>query len=97
MPFKVLDQDWNKIIVDEINPDIHMHLSWRRFEESEACVQKKVEEYIEEYDKTLQEKAEDLLEEVTEINMEEAREQYKEKYWRYPSSKTKLETIISKL
>ena len=89
MSYKVLNMDWDKIIVDEINPDIHLHLSWRRFTDEDWFCKKE--------EKTLIEKTKEVIKEVNEINMEEAREQYKEKYNRYPSSKMKLENIIAKL
>ena len=46
-------------------------------------------------DVILESKTEEEIKE--EINMETAREMHKEKFGRYPSSKTKLETILDKI
>lgn len=39
MSFKVLNTEWERIIVDTIDPDIHRHLSGRDFTENDACLQ----------------------------------------------------------
>ena len=79
MGYKVLNQEWEIIIVDIINPQLHRHTSWREFTSDDACV--KVKE----------------LEEEKTMSIEQAREQFKVKYDRYPSSRMKLENIIAKL
>lgn len=87
MPYKVLNQEGEVIIIDSIDPSIHKHLSWRDFDEGDECVKVKKEEKV----------VEEITEELTDISVDELREQYKEKFWKYPSSKIRLENIKAKL
>jgi len=37
--FKVLNSLWEIIVVKEINPNIHKHVSWRKFTTDDKCIQ----------------------------------------------------------
>ena len=99
MPYKVLNIDWDKIIVDEINPQIHRHLSGRDFTEDDRCVQVVNVKNWAWVEKTLEVEVwgNEWLEIKAIYDREQAIEAYKEKYGRRPSSKMKIENIIAKL
>ena len=86
--YKVLNNENEVIIVETINPNIHRHTSWREFTDNDACI--KLKEEIKEKHNLSEQNFNDLSESTLK-NM------YKTKYWRYPSSKMKLENIIAKL
>lgn len=85
--FKVLDHEWNVIIVSEVDKLLHRHLSGREFTQEDNVVfkSKSIEVEI------------PTIELPKEITLEQAREMYKEKYWKKPNWMMKLETILSKL
>ena len=93
MSYKVLNLEGEKIVVKEINPQIHRHLSGREFTENDACV-KAWWKIIEK-----REKAVDSFwdKDVNEMSREQAIEAYKEKYGRKPNWMMKTENIIAKL
>ncbi len=97
MPYKVLNVEWEKVIVDQIDPTIHKHLSWRDFNENDACIKEVVKEHIEIIDIEEEVIENFVSDKVEELTLQEAKEQYKEKFWAYPKGNPKLETIISKL
>jgi len=94
MTYKVLNNDGDRIVVDTINPQIHKHLSWRDFNENDACVTSKVTRV-----ETINIAKDWIIEEgeTKEMTREQAIEAYKEKYGRKPSSQMKTENIIAKL
>ena len=69
---------------------VHKHLSGRDFTEEELKnFWSKTE--------TIKEELKEEVKEEKEITFKEAKDIYKEKFWRNPSSKMKLETILDKI
>ena len=94
--YNVLNNEWEKLIVKTINPQIHKHLSGRDFTEDDDCVISK-DNTVE----VIQEEIEELDSQVNEITEELTRKQsieaYTEKYGKKPSHLMKTENIIAKL
>ena len=78
MPYKVLNVEGERVIVDRIDPTIHRHLSGREFNENDACVKKEPELKVVEIKEEVIENI--VSDKVKELTLQEAKEQYKEKY-----------------
>ena len=103
MSYKVLNVEGDKIIVDQVDPTIHKHLSWREFTENDACIRKQINakafkdmDLPEPVFPNVKPEVKESLDKI-EMIREEAVIAYKEKYGRKPSSKMKTENIIAKL
>ena len=98
--YKVLNQEGERIVVKEINPQIHRHLSGREFNEDDACVKAPKIQTRDYTPDTIVWVVNTETSEVTiteEMYREQAIEAYKEKYGRKPSHLMKTENIIAKL
>ena len=96
--YKVLNREWERIIVESINPALHRHLSGREFTEEELRFKSvKSSPVRKEVNNNKKEIEEVVTEENTEMTREVAIEAYKEKYGRKPSHLMKTENIIAKL
>ena len=94
--YKVLNTEWETIVVDRIDPTIHKHRSGREFTEDDKCVINIPESpyaniSMEEVCKTT------WIDFEVEYTREQAIDAYKEKFGRKPSSRMKIENIIDKL
>ena len=92
MSYKVLNTEGERVIVDQIDPTIHKHLSGRDFNENDACINNPVvitEDNVEEIW--------GIIDESAKLNLQEAKEVYKEKFWEYPKGNPKLETLLKKI
>ena len=98
--FNVLNEEWEKIVVETINPKIHRHVSGREFTEDDACV--KIIPKSPYADISMEEATHSTgvyvvdMEEMW-FTREQAIEAYTQKYGRKPHPSTKTENIIAKL
>lgn len=100
--YNVLNTEWERIVVETINTQIHKHISGREFTEDDACVKKITIDNNIMNPNTLQEDLEEVKPTDADIehrimSREEAIETYKGIYGRRPSSQMKLKNIIAKI